>query len=182
MEPLAPSLHVGSTETLAPDLRREIRALLDTAFPGDFSDEDWAHALGGVHVWLARGREVISHGALVERTIVCDGRTLSIGYVEAVATAPSLRQRGHGSTVMRRLGDLIQERYALGALSTGAHAFYAALGWERWRGPSFVAAADGTRLPTPDDDGGIMVLRTPRSPALDFTGGIVCHWRSGAVW
>lgn len=181
MEPSAPSLHVGSTETLAPAVLREIRALLDAAFPGDFSDDDWAHALGGVHVWLASGDEVISHGALVERTLVCDGRTLTVGYVEAVATAPALRGHGHGSTVMRRLGDMIRERYALGALSTGAHAFYEPLGWEPWRGPSSVDVAC-QRRPTPDDDGGIMVLRTSQSPPLDLGGDIVCHWRPGAVW
>jgi hypothetical protein len=35
---------------------------------------------------------------------------------------------------------------------------------------------------TPEDDGGIMVLRTPRSPVLDVTGEIVCDWRVGDVW
>ena len=69
----------------------------------------------------------------------------------------------------------------VGALSTGTHGFYASLGWERWRGPTFVDAPGG-RTPTPDDDGDIMILRTSRSPRLDLDGAIVCDWRPGDVW
>ena len=83
---------------------------------------------------------------------------------------------------MRRIGELVHEDFVLGALSTGAHAFYESLGWERWRGRTFVAAAKGARVPTPDDDGGIMVLRTGQSPPLALDGDIVCHARSGDAW
>ena len=82
---------------------------------------------------------------------------------------------------MRRIGELIQEGYPLGVLSAGAYAFYEPLGWERWRGPTFVDGSDG-RTRTPADDGGIMILRTPRSPRLDIDGAIVCDWRLGDVW
>jgi aminoglycoside 2'-N-acetyltransferase I len=82
---------------------------------------------------------------------------------------------------MKHIGELICERYALGALSTGTHAFYETLGWERWRGPTFVDSPRG-RERTPDDDGDIMILRTPRSPGLDLDGDIVCDWRLGDVW
>ena len=33
-----------------------------------------------------------------------------------------------------------------------------------------------------DEDGGIMVFRTPYSPNLDMGGDIVCDWRPGEVW
>ena len=69
----------------------------------------------------------------------------------------------------------------LGALSTGTHAFYKRLGWEEWRGPTFVDGPRG-RERTPDDDGGIMILRTSSSPHLDLDGEIVCDWRRGDVW
>ncbi len=82
---------------------------------------------------------------------------------------------------MTQIGNLIRKSYPLGVLSTGAHGFYETLGWERWRGPTFVDASEG-RTPTPDDDGDIMVLRTPRSPRLDLDGPIVCDWRPGDVW
>ncbi len=125
-------------------------------------------------------RGVVSHGSLVERTLVCSGQTLRVGYVEAVATEAAHRRNGHGATVMKHIGELIRERYALGALSTGTPLLQT-LGWESWRGPTFVDGPRG-RERTPDDDGGIMILRTSRSPHLDLDGEIVCDWRPGDVW
>jgi aminoglycoside 2'-N-acetyltransferase I len=175
------TLHAAPSDALSPSFLQDLRTLLDTAFAGDFTDEDWNHALGGVHVWLPGPGGVISHGSLVERTLACSGTRLRLGYVEAVATLPAERRNGHGAAIMKHIGELIRERYALGALSTGAHAFYETLGWERWRGPTFVDGPRG-RERTPDDDGGIMVLRTPRSPVLDLDGDIVSDWRPGDVW
>ncbi len=42
--------------------------------------------------------------------------------------------------------------------------------------------ANGTRLATPDDDGAILILRTPSTPPLDTSLPITCEWRSGDVW
>jgi aminoglycoside 2'-N-acetyltransferase I len=175
------ALDSASTDTLAPRFLDDIRALLDAAFAGKFTDADWAHAIGGMHVWVIGSAGLISHGSLVERSVVCSGQTLHVGYVEAVATAEAQRRRGYGTMVMTRLGELIRERYELGVLSTGAHGFYEALGWQRWRGPTFVNSPRGLER-TPADDGGIMILRTPGSPALDVSGHIACDWRVGDVW
>ena len=101
-----------------------LRTLLEEAFGGEFTDNDWDHSLGGVHVWVTESHRVISHGSLVERVLVCSGKTLRVGYVEAVATDTSRRRQGHGARVMRRIGELIREECALGALSAGTHAFY----------------------------------------------------------
>jgi aminoglycoside 2'-N-acetyltransferase I len=79
------------------------------------------------------------------------------------------------------VGDLIRERFELGALGTGEHGFYTRLGWRTWLGPSSVITPDGER-PTPEDDGYIMVLPTPSSPPLDLTAPIACEWRRGDVW
>ena len=127
------ALHTAPTEALPALLRQELRALLDAAFDGDFSGHDWHHAVGGTHVWVTTAAGVVSHGALVERRIVCAGTSLRVGYVEAVGTSASARRRGHGARVMRRIGELIAERYPLGALSTGTQAFYETQGWERAR-------------------------------------------------
>lgn len=174
-------LHSARTDALSIRFLHDIRMLLDATFAGDFTDEDWTHAVGGMHAWVIGSRGLISHGSLVECTVVCSGQTLDVGYVEAVATAEAHRRKGYGTMVMKRLGELIQERYVLGVLSTGAHSFYEALGWERWRGPTFVSSPR-SRERTPEDDGGIMILRTPRSPVLDVAGDIVCDWRVGDVW
>ena len=155
--------------------------MLNAAFDGDFSDDDWGHACGGIHVWIDGADGVISHSALVERTLVCAGQVVRVGYVEAIATAPAHRRRGHASAVLKRITDLIREQHVLGALSTGAPQFYERLGWERWRGPTFVNGPRGLER-TPDDDGGILIVRTPRSPRLDLDGDIVADWRAGDVW
>jgi aminoglycoside 2'-N-acetyltransferase I len=175
------TLNAASTDALSPSVLRDIRSLLDSAFKGRFAEEDWDHAIGGTHVWVSGSGEVISHGSFVERTLVCSGQRLRVGYVEAVATAAAHRRKGHGTSVMKYIGDVIRERYALGALSSGTHAFYRGLGWECWRGPTFVDGPRG-RQRTPGDDGGVMILWTPRSPRLDLDGEIVCDWRTGDVW
>ncbi len=175
------ALHTASTEALSPSFVQDLRALFDAAFEGAFTDHDWDHAMGGVHVWSTGPTGLISHGSIVERTLAGSGHTLRVGFVEAVATDASHRRRGHGAQVMSRIGELIREGYPLGALSTGTHAFYEALGWERWRGPTFVDGPGG-RQRTPTDNGGVMILRTPRSPRLDLDRDIVCDWRPGDVW
>jgi aminoglycoside 2'-N-acetyltransferase I len=173
-------VHVAPTAALAAARLAGLRRMLDAAFD-DFSADDWEHALGGLHVWIEDAEGIVSHAALVERTLVCSGCTLRVGYVEAVATAPARQRQGHGRTVMQRVGALIRERHPLGALSSDLGAFYQPLGWEAWRGPTFVAAPAGP-LRTPDDDGGVMILRTAGSPRLDLDGDIVCDWRPGDVW
>jgi aminoglycoside 2'-N-acetyltransferase I len=174
-------LHVVTSDALGPVTTRELRAMLDAAFDGEFSHHDWAHANGGVHVWLSGADGIVSHGSLVTRTLVCDGHTLVVGYVEAVATAAAYRRQGHGATVMRHIGELIQTRHPLGVLSTGPHAFYEKLGWQRWRGSTFVQGASGL-VRTASDDDGVMVLTTPSSPALDLGGTLVANHRPGDIW
>ena len=66
-----------------------------------FTDDDWDHALGGVHFVLDLDGEIVAHASVVEREIHVDGRPLRTGYVEAVATAPGRQGAGFGSLVMR---------------------------------------------------------------------------------
>jgi aminoglycoside 2'-N-acetyltransferase I len=162
-----------------------VRELLWAAFEhdeyGGFTEDDWQHALGGVHFIAQVGDELVAHAAVVERDIHVGAAPLRTGYVEAVATAPSLQRRGYGSAVMRDVNALIRDRYELGVLGTGSQGFYERLGWQIWRGPSYVRTATG-ELPTPDEDGYLLVFRTPSSPAVDLTAPISCEWREGDVW
>jgi aminoglycoside 2'-N-acetyltransferase I len=168
----------------APDIA-VIRALLVAAFGSDdderFTDDDWDHALGGVHFVLELDGAIVAHASVVERELHVDGRPLRTGYVEAVATAPDRQGGGLGSLVIADVTSHIREHFELGALGTGRHRFYGRLGWLTWTGPSFVRTIEGS-LRTPDEDGYILVLPTPSSPPLDLATPISCDWRPGDVW
>lgn len=163
--------------------------MLDEAFGGDeelrFDDHDWEHALGGRHVVAELDGRIVAHASVVTRELHAGGRRLHTGYVEAVATASPFQGRGIGSLVMRAVNEHIRETFELGALGTGEQGFYERLGWQVWRGPTSVRARDqatGPDLRTPDEDGGIMVLRTSSTGNLDLNVPISCEWRPGDVW
>ena len=161
-----------------------IRTILRDAFRGDgegFSDDDWAHALGGTHFLLEQDDTIVAHASVVARVLHAGEVALRSGYVEAVATRPTSQREGHGTRLMEAVNRHIGATYPLGALSAAAPQFYARLGWEPWLGPTAVRTAAG-EVRTPDDDGDIMILTTPSSPPLDRYAVLSCPWRSGDVW
>ncbi|WP_432094731.1 GNAT family N-acetyltransferase [Streptomyces sp. bgisy100] len=174
-------LRTAHSADLDADARKAIRMLLDAAFEGDFSDTDWDHALGGVHVLVREDGELIAHGAVVQRRLLHAGRALRTGYVEGVAVRADRRGQGHGARVMTELERVIRGGYVLGALSAAddAAGFYAARGWQAWQGRTCVLSPSGMER-TPEDDGSTFVL--PVGPAPDLTGVLVCDWRDGEVW
>ena len=124
---------------------------------------------------------VVAHAAVVERTIEVGGTPLRTGYVEAVAVLAERRRHGLGRRVMDHAADIIRAEFELGMLGTGVQSFYERLGWRIWRGPSGIRTEHGLEL-TPDEDGYLMVLDTPRTPALDPGAVITCEWRRGDSW
>jgi aminoglycoside 2'-N-acetyltransferase I len=146
-----------------------------------FTDEDWRHAVGGLHFLLEEGDTIVAHASVVERELHTRGHRLATGYVEAVATRPTHQRRGHGSALMREVGEYIDETFELGALDTGSSAFYERLGWVVWKGPTFVRTDSGL-IRTADEDGQVLVRLTPTSPEFDLSAPISCDWRPGDVW
>jgi aminoglycoside 2'-N-acetyltransferase I len=181
------AIRVVPTAGLEPDELAALRALLDRAFADDadgpLTEEDWQHALGGVHVLAEADGRFVGHAAIVERVLHVADRPLRTGYVEAVAVDPTWQGRGIGSQVMEAAAVQLRDGYELGALATGRHGFYERLGWQTWRGPSFVRTAAGPRA-TPEEDGYILVLPTPGTPLrpLPLEASISCDWRPGDVW
>ena len=172
-------LHTGLLDTGGLD---EARALLEDVFAGELTDEDWEHCLGGLHALLRVDGVLVAHAALVQRRLLHGGRVLRAGYVEGVAVRADARRQGHGGAVMAALEAPAGRAYDVTALATtddGAP-FYAARGWQTWRGPTGALTPDGV-VATPEEDGAVLVLPTGRAP-LDLDGRLVCDWREGDVW
>lgn len=161
----------------------QLRALFDEAWGGEerFDEHDWEHSIGGTHFLVEVDGSVRSHVSVVDRVLEADGRPLRTGYVEAVATRERDRGRGFASALMRGATAFIDERYELGALGTDLFGFYGSFGWEVWRGPTGVRTERGVAR-TPDEDGLVMIRRTPASPELDLDAMLTCDWRAGDVW
>ncbi len=176
-------IRVVATGQLGEERLREIRALMAAAFGERFDAEDWDHALGGVHVMATDGPDgaLVGHAAVVERTLQAGMRQLRTGYVEAVATAPARQRQGIGRLVMTGVRRILEERYEMGALATGVHAFYRRLGWEDWLGPTAVREGAGLRY-TPEEDGFVMVMRFGRSEGLALDMTLSVTPRSGDDW
>ena len=170
-----------SGEALKPALRSELRDLLEAAFAGDFSDEDWAHTFGGTRALLLDEDKgaLLAHASVVPRRLWVNEAEIEAGYVEAVAVRPDQQRRGLGTRIMRALEPAL-DRFPLCALSTSSHAFYTRFGWRRWRGPSWVRNAAGTRRRSQGEDGGILVR--PTDGAMLLTGAICCEARIGDDW
>jgi aminoglycoside 2'-N-acetyltransferase I len=176
-----PSTRSFSTEEATPLILGEIRALMDVAFEGEFTDEDWEHTVGGWHVVVVDDDVVVSHAAVVPRLLVAGERSLRAGYVEGVATEPGRQGKGFGSMAMTEAATLIRRQFELGALSTGRPDFYQRLGWERWQGPTYVREGS-EMIRTEEDDDGIMVLRFDSTRDLGLDLSLTCESRSGDVW
>lgn len=158
-----------------------IRALLDDAFAGKFTDDDYEHALGGVHALISEGGELIAHGSVGMRRLLHGGLALRTGYVESVAVRADRRRRGHAGALMGALERVVSGAYELGALSASEEAaeLYTARGWRRWTGTGSVVGPGGLER-TESDEGSIHVL--PVSVELTPDGDLACDWRGGDVW
>lgn len=183
--PDQPTILKLPTNALSTKQTADIRELLWSAFADDehgaFTEDDWQHAIGGIHFVAVLDDEIVCHASVVERELHVAGVPLRTGYVEAVATAPPRQGQGLGTAVMHEVGRLIKATYELGALGTGSQGFYERFGWKIWRGPSSVRMKHGDQR-TPDEDGYIMALLTPRMPRVDLDSPISCEWRPGDVW
>jgi aminoglycoside 2'-N-acetyltransferase I len=173
---------VATAELGAAELEA-VRRMVFEAFGGRFDDHDWEHCLGGLHLLATEDGEVVAHGAVVSRVLEAGGRPWRTGYVEGVATRADRRGRGLATRVMAEVGRVVQRDYQLGGLSDGTRipGFYQRLGWETWQGATWVAGPQGRRR-TAEDDGSVLVLRTPASRGLELTGSLTCDWRAGDVW
>jgi aminoglycoside 2'-N-acetyltransferase I len=147
-------LIVAHTADLSKATLDAARALLCDVFDGDFDDQDWEHALGGMHAVVWQGDELIGHASVIGRRLIHAGRALRAGYVEGVGVRADHRGHGHGTRMMEALERVIHGAYDLGALGAtdAAVPLYVGRGWKPWEGRLSALTPSGIR-PTPDEDG-----------------------------
>jgi aminoglycoside 2'-N-acetyltransferase I len=169
--------HTAEIDTAVLEQARE---LLYAVFD-DMTDQDWEHALGGLHALVWDEDELVGHASLVQRRLLHQGRALRAGYVEGVGVRADRRRRGHGAAMMHALERKAMRAYDLAALAATdeAASFYAHRGWRLWLGPSSALTPAGVRR-TEGEDGCIYVL--PLSAPLDLRQELTCDWRDGDVW
>ncbi|NUT24376.1 MAG: GNAT family N-acetyltransferase [Streptomyces sp.] len=180
------AVRTAHTADLTPTELHAIRALLDEAFDGDFSDEDFEHGLGGMHALVQddAGR-LVAHGSVIMRRVRHRERWLRVGYVEAVGVLPQARRTGLGGRVMAELERVIDRAYDAGMLSASDEgaALYAARGWQVWGGRVCGLGPEGV-VRLADEEGSTFVraaLTSALTPALDPAFELVFDWRDGDV-
>ena len=158
--------------------RADIIALCSLAYEEDA--EPWITPLvDPVHVIGRIDGRMVSHAAWVERWLQPEGlEPLRTAYIEAVATHPDAQRRGLASRIMAALPALLGN-FELGGLAPSDAGFYAQLGWESWLGPLSVRTPEGLVASEGEE---AMILRLPRTPALDLTVGLSIEGRDGEVW
>ena len=157
-----------------------IRALLDLAYEGDFSPEDWEHTFGGQYFIGFLDETVIAHGSVVPRNMFIDGKSLTVGYVEAIAVLPSHWRQGFGTQLMHQITRFCQDNYELSMLSTDENQFYKGLGWKQFQGESFARTSD-LEVRTLEEDEDLMLLHGKNSQIREIRRA-VCESRSGDDW
>lgn len=181
----AARLRTALSDQLGSELLDELTRLCEATFGEPFAD-NWDRVGPGVHVMAEVDRRIAAHAMVVDRRIYVGDEmdvALDAGYVEHVATLPDVQGRGHASTVMREVNRIIRDEYALGGLGTGSTGFYQRVGWETWLGPTAVRMPDGERVRSPQEDGHVMILRTPRTPpTLALDAPIAIDWRAQEPW
>ncbi len=169
------------TANLDSETRQRVWQMVTAAFAGDFTDNDWEHALGGMHALIWQHGAIVGHAAVVQRRLINRGHALRCGYLEAVAVREDCRGRGLAHALLDGIEQVIRGAYQLGAVSSSAPArrVYTARGWLPWTGASSALAPTGP-VRTPEDDGTVLVLPAGIDP--DTSTELMCDWRDGNVW
>ncbi|MEU0394387.1 GNAT family N-acetyltransferase [Streptomyces sp. NPDC006208] len=180
---MSDTLRTAHTYQLSDGALAEIRSLLDTAFHGDFGDEDWTHGLGGIHACVRDRDGLAAHGSVIMRRLLHAGRSYRVGYVEAVGVRADRRRQGLGGRVMAALESVIDGAYDLGALSASddGAALYRARGWHLWGGRIEALSPDGV-VHLPDEETSTYLRPAADRPLLDpARGALLFDWRDGDV-
>lgn len=174
-------IKTAQTADLSAEGLGEITRLMEAAF-GEWFEGYWDDIGPALHFMALEAGEVLAHACVVDRELHTQGHQLRTGYVEGVATWPDRQGQGHSTRVMLAVNGFLAENYQLGGLSTGLNGFYTKLGWETWKGRTYIRMRDGASDRTAEEEGTVMILRTKTTPALNTTAHISAEWRPGELW
>ncbi len=175
-------IRVSTTEELTEADRRSVIEVCIAAHDNaDFANLFTYIPSGGRHFLAYDGSDLVSHAVVTTRWLEPDGAgVLKTAYVDAVSTLPAAQHRGFAGATMRALGAGIGD-YEIGGLQTDLRGFYEQFGWEFWRGPLAGRGDDSTLIPTPDQHG-VMVLRLPHTPPLNFDRRMTIEKQPDRIW
>ncbi|MEW2115280.1 GNAT family N-acetyltransferase [Streptomyces sp. NPDC005474] len=175
------TVHVRHTEQLSKQERHDLRTMLEKVFGRSrYTDESWEHCLGGVHYLLRYGDTLVAHGALVPRYLRQGDRVLRGVYGESMATLYDWRELGFGSIIVAMATANVRNNYDIGVFAASKYAFYERLGWEKWRGPTFIETEHGIEPRGPAR--GAVMFRLPKHSTIDPDAELVTDMRKGDPW
>lgn len=169
-----------SNQALSNSDQAVVLALLDQAYEGDFSAEDWEHSFGGSRFLGYLDAELIAHGVIVSRRIWLNDIEFQVGYLEAIAVLPKYQRQGYGTALLTEITKFAKANYLVSMLSTDEKDFYRKFGWLDFSGESYVLTT-GELVRSADEDTGLMWLPGANSNLVDLTKA-VCEDRSGDAW
>jgi aminoglycoside 2'-N-acetyltransferase I len=175
------TVRVRHTEQLGEEELGELKAMLTSVFGEErYTEEAWEHCLGGVHYLLRYGDQLVAHGALVPRDLRQGGKVLHGVYGESMATLKDWRRRGFGSVIVAMATAEIRRNYDIGVFAASKYEFYQRLGWQKWRGPTFVETEHGIEAKGPER--GAVMFRLPDNSDVDPDADLTTLSRSGDDW
>ena len=157
-----------------------IRDLLNVAYEGEFSEEDWLHTFGGARFVGLIDQEIVAHGAVIARDFMINSQARRVGYLEGVAVSVRHQGIGIGSQLLLSMSEFAASEYPVSMLSTDEFEFYSRFGWNRFQGKSGVLL-DGSLTLTPDEDNGLMYL-TGKAGFPEEIHTAHCDAREGDDW
>ncbi|MFC8671086.1 GNAT family N-acetyltransferase [Streptomyces griseorubiginosus] len=175
------SVHVRHTEKLDEKELKELKGMLESVFGKErYTQESWEHCLGGIHYLLRYGDKLVAHGALVPRYLRQGDMELRGVYGESMATLSDWRNLGFGTAIVALATAEIRRNYDIGVFAGSRYGFYRRLGWDKWRGPTFVETARGIELKGPDR--GAVMFWLPDHSIVDPDADLTTISRSGDDW
>ena len=157
-----------------------IRNLLNDAYEGDYSEQDWQHTFGGARFIGTLDEQIVAHAAVVPREVLINELPRTIGYLEGVAVSPKFQSQGLGSQLIQHVSDFCRSSYEISMLSTDEFDFYGKFGWQRFKGTSGVMQ-DSVKSFTPEEDDGLMYLAGNSTDSIEISTAY-CDWREGDCW